>query len=327
MEPSTTSFADAAEPAGSADVAGRPTALPVPASEPLPAVDPARLARTRALFDEPLDDLLDAAGAAAADAARRMGPAADPVGASPVILTGACATQPPCRHCKWEHFKAVGRSAFVLDMTREQVLARAQTLVDHGVRRAFTATGWMGYRLPKRFVDHVAAIREAQPSLELYGLFGAIDLQSCRDLAAAGMTGVLCGLESPSQRVYRSFRPGGDSLADRLRSLDFARSAGLALWSGFLVGLGETADDCAYGIELLRSLEPESVSILPFEPYPDTPMAACPACDPAWLARVNAVARLALPGVAHFFADHAEPFEGAYVARLGMNGTYETGVR
>ena len=91
---------------------------------------------------------------------------------------------------------------------------------------------------------------------------------------------------SSSERVYASFRPGGDALVERLNSFVYTRRAGLDLWSGFLVGLGETADDCALGIELLRAYGPLSVSILAFEPYPDTPMADHPPCDPSWLARV-----------------------------------------
>lgn len=278
-----------------------------------------RASATRALFDEPLDELIERARAVAGRHSER-------VTASPIILTGNCTTRPICRHCKWNHFKAVGRNQFILDMSTEECLARAHTLVEHGINRGFTATGWMGYRLPRRFVEKVAAIHEAEPALELYGLFGALDRQSHLELAAAGMTGMLTGLESPSERVYRSFRPGGDSLEDRLRSFDYVREAGLRLWTGFLVGLGEDTDDAVRGIELIRPFEPDSVSILPFEPYPDTEMEHHPPTDPAWLARVNAVARIALPDVPFFFTDHAGSF-GTYAEALGMNGSYETGIR
>lgn len=281
-------------------------------------IDAARFDETRALFDMPLAWLVEQTGAVPLNGA--------PTQASPLILTGSCSTNPPCRHCKWEHFKAVGRSAFVLDTPLEDLIARAHRLADHGIDRAFTATGWLGYRLPASFVRAVAAIHEAEPRLALYGLFGALDRQSHRDLAAAGLTGMLTSLESPSERVYRSFRPAGDTLADRLASFDHAREAGLKVWTGFLVGLGETADEVAQGIELLHGIDPESVSILPFEPYPDTPMAEAAPCDPAWLARVNAVARLRLPGVAHFFTDHAADFD-RFAGCLGLNGSYVTQIR
>lgn len=246
--------------------------------------------------------------------------------ASPLILTGNCTTRPICRHCKWEHFKAVSKNEFVLDKSADEVVERAHLLVRMGIGRAFCATGWMGYRLPDRFVASVAAIREAEPDLELYGLFGALDRESHHMLAQVGLTGMLTGLESPNEEIYRMFRPGGDSLADRLHALEFAKEEGLAVWTGFLVGLGEDEDDVIDGISLMRRFDPESVSILPFVPFPDTPMAGNPRVDPSWLARINAVARIALPDVHYFFSDHADGFDETTERALGMNGSYETGI-
>ena len=247
--------------------------------------------------------------------------------ASPIILTGNCLTRPVCNHCKWEHFKATEKNEFVLDQPLEMTVKRARTLKKLGVDRAFCATGWMGYRLPERFVDAVAAIHEAEPELELYGLFGALDRQSHQRLARAGLTGMLTGLESPSEAVYRRFRPGGDSLSDRIRALEHACEASLSVWTGFLVGLGETARDVAKGILVASRFEPESISILPFVPFPNTPMANSPRTDPTWLARANAVARIALPKVRYFFSDHADGFSEDIERRLGMNASYETSFR
>ena len=278
------------------------------------------------LFALPDDDLFAAAFEASARAQAACGQAPTFMKASPLILTGTCRTRPPCRHCKWEHFKAQGRAAFVIDRPIPELIEHAHLLADLGIPRAFTATGWMGYRLPRIYVDAVAAIHEAEPRLQLFGLFGALDRQSHLDLAHAGLAGMLTGLESPSRSVYRAFRPGGDSLDDRLRALDYTREAGMIVWSGFLLGLGETREDAAWGIETLRRFEPESVSILPFEPYPDTPMANDPPCDARWLAQVNAVARIRIDSARYFFSDHDHAFDALYAQRLGMNGSYETGI-
>lgn len=247
--------------------------------------------------------------------------------ASPVILTGNCTTRPICRHCKWRHFKATKRDPFILDATEDTVRARMHQLAEQGVGRAFLATGWMGYRLPERFVRMVSVAREAEPSIELFGLFGALDRESHLELARAGLSGMLTGIESPSEKVYRTFRPGGDSLADRLRSFSYVREAGMKLWTGFLVGLGETADDVARGIALIAPWKPESVSILPFEPYPDTEMADCPPTDPVWLERAVAAGRICLPGTTYFFTDRAGGLGSELAQTLSLNGTYRTGRR
>lgn len=280
---------------------------------------------TRALFDRDDDELFSAALAASERAALRAGGSGS-VKASPLILTGDCRTRPVCRHCKWEHFKAESYDSFVLDRPISEIVDHAHYLADLGIDRAFVATGWMGYRLPREYLSAVEAIHGAEPRLTLYGLFGALDRQSHFDLASAGLSGMLTSLESPSEAVYRSFRPGGDSLTDRLRALEHTREAGLSVWTGFLVGLGETEDDVAWGIEAIARFEPESVSILPFVPFPDTPMEGHPAADPLWLARVNAAARVRVDSAAYFFSDHDHEFDRLYAERIGINGSYETGI-
>lgn len=280
---------------------------------------------TRLLFDELDDALFFAARETSRQAVSRAGGPAS-ITASPLILTGDCRTRPVCRHCKWEHFKAESYDSFVLDRPLSEIVDHAHYLADLGIDRAFTATGWMGYRLPREYLDAVAAIHDAEPRLALYGLFGALDRQSHFDLVSAGLAGMLTSIESPSENVYRAFRPGGDSLEDRLRALEYAREAGLSVWTGFLVGLGETEDDVAWGIEALAQFEPDSISILPFVPFPDTPMENHPATDPRWLARANAVARIRLDRTPYFFSDHDHEFDRLYAQRIGINGSYETGI-
>lgn len=279
----------------------------------------------RSLFDCHDDELFSIACAVAEKTAAAYGGSV-PIKASPLILTGDCRTRPVCRHCKWEHFKVESYDSFVLDRPLSEIVDHAHYLADLGIDRAFTATGWMGYRLPREYLGAVATIHDAEPRLALYGLFGALDRRSHFDLAEAGLAGMLTSIESPSENVYRAFRPGGDSLEDRLRALEYAREAGLLVWTGFLVGLGETEDDVAWGIEALAQFEPDSISILPFVPFPDTPMEDHPSTDPRWLARANAVARIRLDRTPYFFSDHDHEFDRLYAQRIGINGSYETGI-
>ena len=243
--------------------------------------------------------------------------------ASPIIITNSCTTTPRCRHCKWEHFKATREASYQGDRPLSSLIQLAHSLADIGTLRAYLATGWLGYRLPKEILETVETICTAEPRLEYYGLFGALDKQSHHDLASAGLSGMLTSLESPNEQVYRSFRPGGDSLQDRLRALEYAREAGLKIWTGFLVGFGENAADVASGIDTLLQIEPESVSILPFVPFKETEMGHYPPTDKTWLAQVNAAARITLPPSTVLFSDHYEDVDERYGASLGFNGSYE----
>jgi biotin synthase len=203
----------------------------------------------------------------------------------------------------------------------DETIRWVKALESDGIDRTFVASGWMGYDVPAEFLTHVSAIRE-NTALEIYGLFGALNKKSLKNLREAGLDGYLCSLESPNEAVYRSFRPGGDSLQDRLRALDWAESLGLKRWSGFLIGLGESEEDIEEGLRLLKSLMPESLSILPFTPFPYTPMQAAAPANPMLWARTAAAATLLIPE-ANVFTDQTADVYRPYSDLFKPNGIYE----
>lgn len=272
------------------------------------------------LFDLPTDELFLRARAVSDQHTEQ-------VSASPIILSGACLSDPPCKHCKWRHFTVASDGCFSLDRTLDETIERVDDIVAAGVTRGFFATGWMGYRLPVRYLDIIAAVREHAPGFELFGLFGALDLQGHKDLVSAGLTGMLTSLESPNGSVFRSFRPGGDSPMDRLHALEYCQETGLRIWTGFLMGLGETRSDVASGIATLASFSPESVSILPFTPFPNTEMYGYDMANPLEVARAQAVARIVMPKARAFFFDHSAASYEAFASVIGLNGKYETSRR
>lgn len=238
---------------------------------------------------------------------------------SPAVITGECTTTPVCRHCKWEYLKWQN-PLFHRRRTREEMVARAKELEELGIHRAFLPSGWMGYRIPEYFCEYVRAVKD-NCRLEIYSLMGALDKESLAALKDAGLDGCLCGLESPNERIYRQFRPGGDSLAERLETIVNAKALGLKVWSGFLVGLGETEADIIKGLTLLHELDVDSVSILPFTPYPNTAMERENPANPYTWARVMAIARLFLKKP-DFFSDFTDGFYGEYGKLGGANGFY-----
>jgi biotin synthase len=263
-------------------------------------------------FNMPLPELFEAA--------RRVNALKAPLAAAPTIVEERCQTFPPCRHCKWEYFKRWGIQTG-RRRSREETLEWAKMLDDQGIPRTFIAGGWQGRSLPVSLLDYVRLIKE-NTGLEIFGLFGALDRASLAALKEAGLKGYLCGLESPNEGIYRRFRPGGDSLEDRKQALWDAKDLGLDIWSGFLLGLGESEEDVAEGIRWLKDIQPQSLSVLPFTPFPDTCMEGENPANPFMWARMAAIASLCLPG-ADIFTD---PVAGIYnpYARLFMpNGIYK----
>jgi len=264
-----------------------------------------------ALFDLADDDLFFRA--------QDMGKAKPHITCSPNIVVGSCACEPGCRHCKWEYLKTQD-PGFTRKRTPAEMVERTKVLMAAGITRIFLASGWMGYETPGYFYDYVSLVKETS-ALEVYGLFGALSKSCLAGLQQAGLDGMICGLESPNERVYRRFRPGGDSLQDRLNCLRWGRELGLKLWSGFLCGLGENKADCRNGIEMLSTLGLDSVSILPFIPVPNTELWRENAANPWQWARTVAVAGLAMPG-ANIFSDQIEGLYRGYSQLSGANGFY-----
>ncbi|EQD38721.1 biotin synthase, partial [mine drainage metagenome] len=85
--------------------------------------------------------------------------------------------------------------------------------------------------------------------------------------------------------------------ADRLKTLEHVRQAGMRVCCGGIVGLGETVQDRAELLLALSRLDPppESVPINELVPVPGTPLAHAPKTDPIDFVRVIAVARILMP--------------------------------
>lgn len=241
------------------------------------------------------------------------------INTGPVIITGACLTQPHCNHCKWDSFKA-GNNGFSQKNSLESVIERGKLMEDIGVHRIFTATGWMGHTIPNDYPLYIETLK-ANTNMEVFGLFGAINKESLKALQSVGMDGYLCGIESPNEDIYKKFRPGGDTLSDRLKTLHYMKELGLKVWSGFLVGFGEEREDVIKGLKLLKDLEPESLSILPFTPYPFTNMMGENPANPLYWARTVAQAHLYMPN-ANIFSDSKIGFYGKFSELTGANGSY-----
>lgn len=268
---------------------------------------------------EKLSDLFRLDSSALFQKAQEIAKTKSTIYCSPNIVNGSCKTVPSCRHCKWEHMK-VANPDFYKKRTINEIKARTQVLLEAGIQRVFLASGWMGYKVPKFYYDCIHSIKE-DSNLEIYGLFGAIKRTSLVNLKHAGMDGYLCGLESPNEKIYKRFRPAGDTLTDRISALKTAKNLNLKIWSGFLVGLGETDEDINVGLEILRELDPESLSILPFTPFPNTEMWEENPANPLKWAKIMASTRIYLKKP-DLFSDQTIGFYQGYGILGGANGFY-----
>ncbi|HEV2524317.1 MAG TPA: biotin synthase BioB [Gammaproteobacteria bacterium] len=85
--------------------------------------------------------------------------------------------------------------------------------------------------------------------------------------------------------------------ADRLKTIEYVRTAGLKVCCGGIIGLGESREDRISFLQQLVSLpeHPKSVPINKLIPIKGTPLGETPTIDPFEFVRVIAVARVLMP--------------------------------
>jgi biotin synthase len=209
------------------------------------------------------------------------------------IKTGACPED--CAYCpqsaSWSTDLAPERL-----MEVDDIVASAREAKAAGATRFCLGAAW---RSPNdRQVDHVA---EAVVGV------GALGMETCVTLGmlTAGQAEKLAGagLDYYNHNLDTSPEFYGEIITtrtydDRLETLGHARSAGIKLCAGGIVGMGESRRDRAGLLTELARLDPhpESVPINLLVQVKGTPLHGTPELDGLELVRTVAAARLMMPG-------------------------------
>ncbi len=103
--------------------------------------------------------------------------------------------------------------------------------------------------------------------------FGEIGSYGLETLYTAGARGILLRFETSNPGLYTRLHPGY-SLENRVAEIRRAYEIGYLIVTGSLIGLpGQTADDIINDLELASQLKVEMLSMGPFLPHPQTPLA------------------------------------------------------
>lgn len=102
--------------------------------------------------------------------------------------------------------------------------------------------------------------------------------RSAEELAAwrtAGADRYLLRFETSRRELFLKIHPPHPAGRDRLEVLADLRRLGYEVGTGILIGVpGQTLDDLADDLELLREIDPEMIGSGPFIPHPGTPLGA-----------------------------------------------------
>ena len=248
-----------------------------------------RLDEVAALYEMPFNDLLYEAQRVHR---RHFDPNAVQVSTLLSIKTGACPED--CAYCPQSVRYRTGVEAEDLMSVEDVTEAAARAKAAGATRFCMGAA----YRGPKDAqVEKIGAMIRAvgDMGLETCATLGLLSESQAESLAEAGLDYYNHNLDT-SEAFYGNIITTR-TFADRLRTLEHVRSAGIRVCCGGILGMGEARAD---RIGLLHSLatldpQPESVPINQLVRVPGTPLADAEDLDGIEFARTVAAARILMP--------------------------------
>jgi len=248
-----------------------------------------RITEVKALYELPLNDLVFQA-----QTTHRRYFDANEIQLSALlnIKEGGCPED--CAYCSQSvrHETSINAAAM---MPLEEVVHAAREAHTQGASRFCMGAAWRSPKEKdfKRILATVEAVKAM--GMETCATLGMLTQQQAQELKQAGLDYYNHNLDT-SAAYYKEII-STRTYADRLKTLEYVREAGLNVCCGGIIGLGEGVDD---RIELLQTLanlpqHPESVPINLLVPIEGTPLADTAELDVFDLVRTVAVARILMP--------------------------------
>src|SRR6201996_7383498 len=208
------------------------------------------------------------------------------------IKSGLCPED--CFYCS----QRAGSAADVLKYTwlkTDEVIASAEAGVAGGARRVCLVASGRGPtdRDIDRVAGTIAAFKERNPGVEVCACLGLLSGGQAERLAAAGTTAYNHNLNTAGGH-YADICTTHE-YADRVSTVESAKSAGLSPCSGLIAGMGETDEDLVDVAFALRELSPDSVPVNFLIPFDGTPLAGEWTLTPQRCLRILAMVRFVCP--------------------------------
>lgn len=209
------------------------------------------------------------------------------------IKTGGCPED--CAYCPQSAHHATGLAAGKL-LERGTILAAARQARADGATRFCMGAAWREVRDGREFDQVLDCVRGvAELGLEVCCTLGMLSERQAQRLAAAGLTAYNHNLDTSPEFYGQIIHTR--TYADRLRTLEHAGRAGIAICCGGILGMGESEEDRIGLLHQLAHLPvaPESVPINALVPVAGTPLGGQPPVAPLEFVRAIASARILLP--------------------------------
>lgn len=211
------------------------------------------------------------------------------------IVNGKCGKcSEDCKYCAQSaHYHTTCTESYPL-LPAEELVRQAKRNASQGVLRYSIVTS--GKRLSEEEIDQFCeSIREIrrQTDIQVCVSFGLQTKEQFVKLKEAGASRVHCNLET-SARFFPEVCTT-HSYEEKIETLKAAKSAGLEVCSGGIMGLGETMEDRIDMVLTARELGVKSIPVNLLNPIPGTPYEKNRVLTKDEFAKIIAVFRFLIP--------------------------------
>jgi len=199
-----------------------------------------------------------------------------------------------CHYCSQSAVSAAAIPRYRLDAV-EELITGSRRAVAAGARRFCMVTSGRGPSANDiaRIADAAQRIKAEFPHLELCASLGLMEEEQARELKGAGIGWVNHNLNT-SERFHPEIC-STHTYADRVRTVENARRAGLSTCCGGILGMGERDEDVVELAFALRALRVDSLPVNFLIPIEGTPLEAQRELTPMYCLKALCLFRLTNP--------------------------------
>ena len=183
-----------------------------------------------------------------------------------------------CRSCLYCGLRKENKQIFRYRMKPEEIVKVACEIIQNGVKTVVLQSGDDFGFSRKTLVEIINKIKKGN-NVAITLSVGEKPFDDYKAFREAGADRFLLKHETSNQSLYGKLHPG-QSLKERLKSLEYMKKLGYQIGAGNIIGLpGQSIDDLVNDILFLKEFDVDMAGIGPFIPQKDTPLGNYPAGD------------------------------------------------